>query len=65
MHPNDIALIRLDEAISFSLFARPACIETDISDIRSDVELFTTGLGNVASWRKLITKKKKKFPLNL
>lgn len=36
---------------------RPACIETDISDIRSDVELFATGLG-VSSQRKLIIKKK-------
>lgn len=41
----------------FSSFVRPACIETDISDIRSDVELFATGLG-VSSQRKLIIKKK-------
>lgn len=73
MHPNfsrahgknDIALIQLDEWIVFSSSVGPACIETDISDIRSDVELFATGLGNVASRRKLIIKKKKKFPLNL
>lgn len=42
---HDIALIKLREAVEFSAFVRPACLETDINDIDSSIPLVVIGWG--------------------
>lgn len=50
---DDIALIRLTQSIAFTRDVRPACLETDPSDISSDVKLNVTGWGTTSNTRKL------------
>ncbi|XP_031635439.1 serine protease persephone-like [Contarinia nasturtii] len=40
---NDIALIRVKNRIQFSSYIKPACLQTNLDDIPSDVKLTVTG----------------------
>ncbi|KAJ6648772.1 Venom protease [Pseudolycoriella hygida] len=42
---NDIALVKLQEQISFSRHILPACLSDDSTDLSSDVEVIVTGWG--------------------
>lgn len=42
---NDIALIQLVRRIQFSETKKPVCLETDTSDVDSNIELTVTGWG--------------------
>lgn len=39
VHENDVALLRLAKRIHFSKSIRPACLETDISDVNPNKTL--------------------------
>lgn len=50
---NDIALIRTRKEIIFSSFARPACLETNMQDLDTDVQLDIAGWGSSSAERKI------------
>lgn len=49
---NDIALIRLTRRIKFEPNIRPACLEMDLRDHLSHVELNVTGWGTTSAERE-------------
>ncbi|XP_031627884.1 serine protease persephone-like [Contarinia nasturtii] len=48
---NDIALVRLAQRIQFTENIRPACLRTDLTDIRPEIEMLVTGWGTTSSER--------------
>ncbi|XP_055301595.1 serine protease persephone-like isoform X2 [Sitodiplosis mosellana] len=43
---NDIALFRLAKRVQFTDIVRPACLRTDLSDVKPDIKLIVTGWGS-------------------
>lgn len=54
MKKNDIALIRLNERVTFNENIRPACLRTAISDIREGAELIIIGWGTISEKGSLV-----------
>lgn len=50
---NDIALIRTRKEFIFSSSARPACLETNMQDLDTDVQLDIAGWGSSSAERKI------------
>lgn len=50
---NDIALIKVRKTIPFSSNIKPACLQTDVRDEPSDVNLIITGWGIISAKSKL------------
>lgn len=56
-HPNyrssrnydDIALIQLSQPVEFNSTLRPACLNTNVADLNTTLQLIVTGWGNVGS----------------
>ncbi|XP_031629232.1 serine protease persephone-like [Contarinia nasturtii] len=50
---NDISLIRVKNTIQFSIYIKPACLQTNLDDIPSHVKLTVTGWGTTSAERNV------------